>query len=518
MATSDDRKKTAWRARRIIYNDDGADAAAPGADTPDGFLNIRLAPLSGTQVDTVCYNTNNGAMVCGHTSTVAEMLGKYVDSQSAPLFRTWTNNLTALERLGTDPLALAREFTREHGMELFWSLRMNDLHDGGHNEMFTTFKREHPQRLLGRREDCAKHPPEDPRQCWTAMDYEQSANRDYMFRIIEDVGRRYDVDGIELDYFRFPLYFRRNLTLLPATQRDIDVLTALQRRVATFVRERSRDRQRIMLLAARVPLTVDKCRYIGIDIEQWLSEGLVDVLITGGGYEPLTMPVGELADFGHRHEVPVYPCISNSGLQRDHQRIEAWRAAAANAHHAGADGVYTFNLFPSSREIVTEDGHQLTTGPQWLQVLHEIGDVATLAGKDKMFGIDRAIMLPTLSHASPCPDGLPREIGEALNVVVPVYEDVNEVQGGRPLEMVTLRLRITNLRDRADLHVRWNGVRIETSRALDSAAEVDGHWVRCSLPRELIHRGENRMLLTRPPQSPDHSLLEDVQLWMSSGL
>ena len=31
MTTRNDRKKAAWRTRRIIYNNDGADADAPGA-------------------------------------------------------------------------------------------------------------------------------------------------------------------------------------------------------------------------------------------------------------------------------------------------------------------------------------------------------------------------------------------------------------------------------------------------------------------------------------------------------
>ena len=46
-----------------------------------------------------------------------------------------------------------------------------------------------------------------------------------------------------------------------------------------------------MLIATRVPVTRHMCRYVGIDIEQWLQDDLLDVLTTAVGCMPFTNPI-----------------------------------------------------------------------------------------------------------------------------------------------------------------------------------------------------------------------------------
>ena len=109
-----------------------------------------------------------------------------------------------------------------------------------------------------------------------------------------------------------------------------------------------------ILLSARVLPTVELNRYLGLDVERWLKEGIVDFIAVGGGYDPFTMPVKEIIDYGHQCGIPVYACGSVSGLRSPGgvsdsgigSNFECWRAFASNAWHAGADGLMTFNLFP----------------------------------------------------------------------------------------------------------------------------------------------------------------------------
>ena len=69
-----------------------------------------------------------------------------------------------------------------------------------------------------------------------------------------------------------------------------------------------------------MPASVAHAKWIGLDIETWLAEGLVDQLIPGGlpGDTAMGRVQGddfggvfaEMIALGHAHRVPVYPCLS----------------------------------------------------------------------------------------------------------------------------------------------------------------------------------------------------------------
>ena len=111
------------------------------------------------------------------------------------------------------------------------------------------------------------------------------------------------------------------------------------------------------------------------DIEQWLEEDYLDLLTTAVGCHPFTNPTRDLVELGHAHGVPVYPVIAESTTRvADQRTIEHWCGAAANFWHAGADGVYLFNTFP--------------TAPQHPHFT-ELGDPKKLARMCKIFVIDK---------------------------------------------------------------------------------------------------------------------------------
>jgi hypothetical protein len=86
------------RPRRIIFNDDGGETRVPPKPLPRpaDFLPVRIAPLAGTQVDTVVFDTTSGTFNrFAHRTAVAEMFfvreGRYQH-----------NILPDLAPLGTD--------------------------------------------------------------------------------------------------------------------------------------------------------------------------------------------------------------------------------------------------------------------------------------------------------------------------------------------------------------------------------------------------------------------------------
>jgi len=195
-------------------------------------------------------------------------------------------------------------------------------------------------------------------------------------------------------------------------------------------------------------MTVAKCRHVGIDIKAWLAEDLLDVLTIGGGYVPFTMPTRELVALGHKHDAPVYPTISASGmrgLQNRFRTIKAWRGAAANAWFNGADGVYLFNTFPGA------PGH-----PHFTQ----LGDPEALCNMDKMFAIDnKEVTEGDLAQGIQQDQILPVELpanGEA-RVVLPVGDGLATAAERGALKRVSLHVCYKPLDDRDQVSVRVNG-------------------------------------------------------------
>jgi len=380
------RSEAKQRVRRIIYNDDGCGPiwSEDYGNTPQLFLygpDSRMGAVRGTQVDSV-FICSGATHVVNHTSSVAESYADSVDrypSYQAD-FGPFRDNMRALEALGTDAIQLTVDFCRKRRIEVFYTHRINDVHLAFLPIERSTWWLEHPEYWLGAaagisESDASEYPAPDPR-CWgwALLNFEIPEVREYLLSILEDAANRYDLDGLEIDYFRGPLFFLPNLELEPATEQQLDILTDFMRRVRLIAVRAGEKRGRPMLVAARVPTTVSRCQYVGIDIERWLKEDLLDVMSLGGGYVPFTMPTAAMVKLGHRYEVPVYPVISASGLTGYYSGIEGWRAAASNRWRAGADGVYLFN--------------HIVIGPKPTPQFQELGDPQQLATMDKLFAIE----------------------------------------------------------------------------------------------------------------------------------
>jgi hypothetical protein len=234
-------------------------------------------------------------------------------------------------------------------------MRMNDTHDSADAALLCQWKKEHPEYLMGTRED--KFPYGGGR--WSALNYALPEVRERMFRILEDVCTRYDVDGVELDFFRHPVYFRPQMSGEAVTQEHCDVMTGLLRRVRAMTEAVAAGRDRPMLIAVRVPDSVGYCKAMGLDVVRWLEGDLIDIVV-GGGYFQLE-PWENLVALGKRYDVPVYACLSASRIVSSSQpeskgAIEVWRGEAKRAWDAGVSGIYTFNRFNPNDPIFRELG------------------------------------------------------------------------------------------------------------------------------------------------------------------
>jgi len=354
------RHEAAHRRRRIIMNNDGNDARnVPNEPhTHENFLSKRTSPLAGTQVDAIFYCSGVFNLYTHH-STESE---PRVHADRQELDWAWE-----LGNHGPDTLATVVAFGHKHKMEVFWSMRMNDTHDSADPAMLSQWKRQHPDCLMGKKGQ--KFRAGGGR--WSALDYAKPEVREKVFRILRDVATRYDVDGLEMDFMRSPVYFKPQMLGKPVTQAERDMMTELLRRVREMADQTAAQRGRPMLVAVRVPDSVEYSAALGLDMVRWLKEDLIDLMTVGCFYQ--LNPWETSVTLGHQYGVPVYPSLSEPRFadprsQQARLSLPCYRGRALEAWNAGADGIYMFNFF---------DPHS----PLW----RELGDPAELQNMDQLY-------------------------------------------------------------------------------------------------------------------------------------
>ena len=478
-AFAQQRRKLAHRTRRIILNNDGCDVLyfPKGRDvTPEDLLDLRTSPLVGSHVDTVFYCTiSSGFSHFTHNTRVGEVLRRNVGEE---LNVSGKVNITdALIAQGTDSLRIMVEFCHENNMEIFWSMRMNDTHDGAHRPekpypLFPTLKYEHPEYLIGSLDNRPKH------GAWTSVDYTLPEIRDLAFKFIEEVCQNYGIDGVELDFFRHLSYFKTVALGGVATQKELDMMTDLLRRVRTMADAEGRKRGRPILIAVRVPDSVDYCRGLGFDLERWLREGLIDLLI-GGGYFQMN-PWEYLVELGHNYGVTVYPGLSESRVRGESPRFrrnsaESYRARAARVWQAGAGGVYLFNYFNPRSQFLREIGD-----PEALRSLDKVYFATVRNGNPNSYLTDgkQFRTVPILTPSDP----IALTVGERCEIDVLVGDDLAlAAPDGAPAKVTCHLLALG-----ADhMAVKLNGTRLESPKASDE-------WWDYVVEPDLVRPGANR--------------------------
>ena len=490
-------RHAAPRARRVIFNNDGDDIWAPGADTPEKFLALRHAPLLHTHVDSIFYCTTQSFNLFTHATRRAEVFtlreGPFAD-----------NNLAHFLAQGTDGLRMSAEFARQHGLESIWTLRMNDIHDAWTPQLLSQWKQEDPRRVMARPE--AVEGLQDRRRLWSLVDFEHPEVEPRLLAIIEEVLQNYPIDGVELDWLRAPIYFRTHYDGGEVTDGQVELLTRLVANVRALVQRASQAQRRPLVLAVRVPWTTALCRRIGIDIAGWLEAGLVDLITLGGGYVVFDQPT-ELIERAHRHGVQAYVCLSQSGLyyrpprgNGEPQPVEAWLGAAQRAWEAGADGIYTFNLFPGPGDAAQREYAQ--------RILRTIGSLDALRAAPRLFAIsDAGTHMPAHYWAKDAED-YSRGLPVSLSPNAPTHL---KLAACGPLAGMRAELRLDFVADpdQPPPEVRLNHRPLGLPSRQEAVAAV--HRFSWNVPEEVAQPGENLLELGTAPVGWQ---LVGAELWL----
>ncbi len=496
------RRRAVGRRRRVIFNNDGDDIWTAGADSIEKFLEVRHTPLLNTHVDSIYYCTTQNFNCFTHETRVAQIF-------RAKSGRFAENNLPKFIDQKTDGLRMSSEFAHKHGIESIWTLRMNDVHDAWTPEFVSDWKALDPKRTMSTLEKSKDFT--DRRRLWSLVDFEHPDVEPRLVAIIQEVLQKYTIDGVELDFLRAPIYFRTAFEGREVTDAQREVLTRLVRRIRALVLDESQRQGKPLLLAVRVPATKASCLRIGIDVEGWLREKLLDVLSVGGGYITFDSPVRELIDLGHEHGVPVYPCLSQSGLMyrtprgdSTKQPAEAWFGAAARLWTDQADGVYTFNLFPGPG---TDADREFAR-----RVLTTIGDSEKLRAATLQYAMsDAGWWMPShywAKDAEEFTDALPISLSPndftQTNMIVP-----EDLRGADIHVTAELRVDFTGLAKDSRPTILFGSANFGPQLEGKEIAGVQRYC--CPVPLQAITLGKNRVMVKVVESG---AKLAGVELWI----
>jgi hypothetical protein len=322
---------------RIIMNNDGNDGFherfTKKFTNESDFLNFRTTPLmENSHVDAIFYCTGT-THIFSHQTTYGENF--------------YNNFLNSLHRKGTDPLRLVINHVRNYDKQVFFSLRMNDTHDSTAQHIFPEWKTKYEKYLMG---SVGEEFPYGGNR-WSAMNYEHDEVRHYILALLEEVIQNYEINGIELDFFRHPIFFRNQLFGKDATIEQLELMNTLIEEISSITHQNN------LQLAIRIPDSLTVCYKIGLDINTWLCNQWVDITSLSGYFH--LEPWSNIKLLKEVFDTQVYACLSRSRLKYfDNKTLpdEFWRGEGIIAKNAGADGIYFFNVFDPYNPLFYELG------------------------------------------------------------------------------------------------------------------------------------------------------------------
>lgn len=241
---------------------------------------------------------------------------------------------------GVQPLQVMLDQSHKRGMEFLAGLRVNDNH--GHISVEqgvgsgSTFVA-----------DSARYQIGDTASLGTHLDFTHQEVRDYVASAAEHLLETFDVDGLEL-CFRDHGYFPEGTE----TER-MPLMTEFVRAVYELVQAAGESRGRKLVLGVRVNATIDLCNDMGLDIETWVRERLIDYVSPSDTmYMAINDPIEQFAEIDTGTDCMFYPSIMPHSSARhirlmngQHLNLDQKRAAAQNFYAAGADGLSYYNHF-----------------------------------------------------------------------------------------------------------------------------------------------------------------------------
>jgi len=202
------------------------------------------------------------------------------------------------------------------------------------------------------------------------LNYEHQEVRDYYFSMIRELVEDYDYQGLELDWLRSPFCCES-----PATPQALDVMTRWISQIRALTNRQVQKTGRPFPLGLRIPVRLDELKMIGLDVQAWAREELIDFIAPSNlfqttwdvPYEKLRLLLGNnVAIYGVVEDAPNWlGCRVSPQLTHPHAELdtspsshrclsasaELLRGNAAGKLALGADGIYLCNFFCTDEPV-----------------------------------------------------------------------------------------------------------------------------------------------------------------------
>jgi len=497
---------------RLIHYNDCRHYSFYRYDPPMSAQQIRqpVDEILGTDVDLLSYGLASGQTFL-HDTKVGLRWGEQMPSHNHGVmwWRAYENARQAIAA-GNDPLRVVVDRAHEKGKRIMCSLRMNDASSDqdGNYYMFGRLKREHPEVMIGAAA-AGDHP-----YAATCANFELEAVQAERLALIEEVCDCYGADGLEMDPYV-------NVFFPPAKARELaPVMTAFVGKVRALLDRIGAQRGEQLILAARVHPVEEANLDVGVDVRQWLAEGLVNLLVPvmPGAQLDAQMPIDWLVEAAHAADAWVYPAVS--GVPNDDRHhlpsLEMLRAAATQLHAQGVDGLYLTDL-------------PWPYGAREYQILRELSDPEIHERKTKLYFPPHQ---PQKTDPHLPPRSLPLALTEGQAATVPVHvgDRLAAARADGGIAGARLGVRIVQHCPLDEMVFAFNGHGITPNRVEHfygglvaySAARAGfpdrintHHWFHFDLPQQWLAEGENLVQVTMKKhfrELDDERLLHQVEL------
>lgn len=444
--------------------------------TPNRLVHLMLGGLVGTAINRfVCavgpspYTLSYPTEVEGAAFACAEQQPPAAGLSAAQWRRN--ENLRHLWASGHDPIGVVEAEAHRIGMEFWLQPPVSELsvkHETAHAQP--------TRRYLG-----------------------SELAQQVQLEIAREAAGRYGIDGWEL-----------NLTSCPRHSNDISTFISEMRSTLDTI---GRQRGRKVGFSVRVPPTISRSDALGLNVPEWIVDGLIDIIVPSGfGVQDTEHQVSEWLALVADYPVQVCPSIEATYLtaatqgrgvaesDMDNQLTQPLsndmiRGLAARHWSAGADGL-CLSGFPDAA---------LTFGADNYRIVHDIATPLRLEHKDKCYAVSfNNELIPARLDVGP------------VTLSLHVSDDV--AKAGARVRHVLLLLLMEELTHIDEIHVTMNGTTVDRINPLQPAAPAPGakSWVTFDAATAVPRRGANEIMISssRPPGvEPDLALiLNDVEL------
>lgn len=420
------------RKPRLIYENDARHHLLYRFAPPLSAHRLRqpVDELLGTGVDTLFYG-----FIAQQTQPFEAKAGLYwlwhPAERTQVMWWRAGENLKQSIAAGNDPLKIAVERAHEHGIQVLTWLYWEPKNPAGDD--FSTYS-----------------------------DHADPEVRRRRLETIEEACQRYGLDGIGLNYYVPPIAFSAEVGRPTEAPNNPPALNSFFREVRALLDRLGEDRGQRLGLAARVHPDEAANSAAGLEVRQWLSEGLVDLVVPtlphpnspqDSALLDTNPALGWLVEAAGTGGAWVYAPLANAVYDDRHDKttIEMYRAAATNHLAGGADGLYLDSLpWPHA--------------PEQYQVLREMGYPEVYARKAKHYLLGpRAADPGPYAPARQLP--LTLEEGIAAKVCIFVGDQLAAARRDGELDRVELGVRIVQVGDGDGISFKFNGHVLPLERA-----------------------------------------------------